>query len=76
MLAAQLVREPVALGGGAIITVLTPAQRAALPPALTPADIGGAAMRFLGDDTRAGRIMVCRGGEPSRLLPLVDWQIA
>lgn len=136
MLAAQLVREPMALGGGAIITVasvaglgttshdcpeyavakagvirftaclapwresmgvrancicpglvdtpssrrsralLTPAQRAELPPALTPADMGDAAMRFLADDTLAGRIMVCRGGEPGRLLPLVDWQTA
>jgi NAD(P)-dependent dehydrogenase (short-subunit alcohol dehydrogenase family) len=55
---------------------LTPAQRAALPPALTPADIAAAAMRFLADDTLAGRIMVCRRGEPSRLLPLVDWQTA
>lgn len=55
---------------------LTPAQRAALPPALTPADMGAAAMRFLADDTLAGRIMVCRGGEPDRLLPLVDWQTA
>jgi NAD(P)-dependent dehydrogenase (short-subunit alcohol dehydrogenase family) len=55
---------------------LTPTQRAELPPALTPADIAAAAMRFLADDTLAGRIMVCRGGEPSRLLPLVDWQTA
>ena len=23
---------------------------------------------------RPGRIMVCRGGEPSHLLPLTDWQ--
>jgi NAD(P)-dependent dehydrogenase (short-subunit alcohol dehydrogenase family) len=56
--------------------LLTPAQRAALPPALTPEDMGDAAMRFLGDDTLAGRIMVCRGGEPIRLLPLVDRQTA
>jgi NAD(P)-dependent dehydrogenase (short-subunit alcohol dehydrogenase family) len=55
---------------------LTPAQRAALPPALSPADVAAAAMRFLADDGLAGRIMVCRGGEPSRLLPLVDWQTA
>ena len=41
---------------------------------LTPADIADAAMRFLADDTLAGRIMVCRGGEPSRLLPLTDGQ--
>jgi len=55
---------------------LTPAQLAALPPVLTPADIAAAAMQFLADDTLAGRVMVCRGGEPSRLLPLVDWQTA
>jgi NAD(P)-dependent dehydrogenase (short-subunit alcohol dehydrogenase family) len=55
---------------------LTPAQREALPPALAPADLAAAAMRFLDDDTLAGRIMVCRGGEPSRLLPLVDWETA
>jgi NAD(P)-dependent dehydrogenase (short-subunit alcohol dehydrogenase family) len=55
---------------------LTPAQRDALPLALAPADIAAAAMRFLADDTLAGRIMVCRGGEPNRLLPLVDWQTA
>src|SRR5215471_9646463 len=28
------------------------------------------------DDTLAGRIMVCRGGERDRLLPLTDWQTA
>jgi NAD(P)-dependent dehydrogenase (short-subunit alcohol dehydrogenase family) len=55
---------------------LTPAQREALPPALAPADIAAAAMHFLADDTLAGRIMVCRGGEASRLLPLVDWETA
>jgi NAD(P)-dependent dehydrogenase (short-subunit alcohol dehydrogenase family) len=55
---------------------MTPAQQAALPPVLTPADIAAAAMRFLADDTLAGRIMVCRGGEASRLQPLVDWQRA
>jgi NAD(P)-dependent dehydrogenase (short-subunit alcohol dehydrogenase family) len=55
---------------------MQPAERAALPPVLTPADIADAAMEFLTDDTLAGRIMVCRGGEPSRLLPLVDWQTA
>jgi NAD(P)-dependent dehydrogenase (short-subunit alcohol dehydrogenase family) len=53
---------------------LTPAERAALPPVLTPADIAAAAMEFLADDTLAGRIMVCRGGEPRHLLPLVDGQ--
>jgi NAD(P)-dependent dehydrogenase (short-subunit alcohol dehydrogenase family) len=55
---------------------MTPDERAALPPMLAPADIADAGMEFLADDTLAGRIMVCRGGEPSRLLPLVDWQNA
>jgi NAD(P)-dependent dehydrogenase (short-subunit alcohol dehydrogenase family) len=55
---------------------MTPAERAALPPVLTPADIAAAAMEFLADDTMAGRIIVCRGGEPRHLLPLIDWQTA
>jgi NAD(P)-dependent dehydrogenase (short-subunit alcohol dehydrogenase family) len=55
---------------------MTPAELAALPPARTPADIARAVMSFLADDNIAGRIMVCRGGEPDRLLPLIDWQTA
>jgi len=55
---------------------MTPAERATLPPVLTPADIAAAAMEFLSDDALAGRVMVCRGGEPNRLLPLIDWQVA
>ena len=36
---------------------------------------GAAAMRFLADDSLAGRIMLCRqGGEPPRLLPVTDGQ--
>jgi hypothetical protein len=32
-------------------------------------------MRFLADDSLAGRIMLCRpGDEPSRLLPVTDGQ--
>jgi NAD(P)-dependent dehydrogenase (short-subunit alcohol dehydrogenase family) len=54
---------------------MTPAELAALPPVLTPADIAAAAMQLLADDTLAGRTMVCRGDEPSHLLPLIDWQI-
>jgi len=53
---------------------MTPAELAALPPVLTPADIAAAAMEFLADDALAGRIMLCRGGEPGRLLPLTDGQ--
>ncbi len=52
---------------------MTPAELAALPPVLTPADIADAAMGFLADDALAGRIMVCRGGEPNHLLPLIGW---
>ena len=55
---------------------MTPAELAGLPPVLTPADIAQAAMDILADETLAGRIMVCRGGEPNRLLPLIDWQTA
>lgn len=54
---------------------MTPDELAALPPVLSPADIAAAAMELLGDDTLAGRIMLCRrGGEPSRLLPVTDGQ--
>ena len=53
---------------------MTPAELADLPSVLTPADIAAATMEFLSDDTLAGRIMVCRGGEPSHLLPLIDEQ--
>ena len=54
---------------------MTPAELAALPPVLSPADIAAAAMEFLADDTLAGRIMLCRqGGEPPRLLPVTDGQ--
>ena len=54
---------------------MTPAELAALPPVLAPADIAAAAMRFLADDSLAGRIMLCRqGGEPPRLLPVTDGQ--
>jgi NAD(P)-dependent dehydrogenase (short-subunit alcohol dehydrogenase family) len=53
---------------------MTPPELAALPPVLAPADIAAAAMEFLTDDTLAGRIMLCRGGEPGRLLPLTDGQ--
>jgi NAD(P)-dependent dehydrogenase (short-subunit alcohol dehydrogenase family) len=54
---------------------MPPAELAALPPVLSPADIAAAAMEFLADDTLAGRIMLCRqGGEPPRLLPVTDGQ--
>jgi NAD(P)-dependent dehydrogenase (short-subunit alcohol dehydrogenase family) len=51
--------------------VLDPMAGAGGGAIITVASVAG-----LADDTLAGRIMVCRGGEPSRLLPLVDWQTA
>jgi NAD(P)-dependent dehydrogenase (short-subunit alcohol dehydrogenase family) len=53
---------------------MTPTELAGLPPVLAPADIAAAAMEFLADDSLAGRIMVCRGGQPRHLLPLIDEQ--
>jgi NAD(P)-dependent dehydrogenase (short-subunit alcohol dehydrogenase family) len=53
---------------------MTSAELAALPPVLTPGDIAAAVMEFIANETLAGRIMVCRGGEPNHLLPLIDWQ--
>jgi hypothetical protein len=29
---------------------------------------------LLRDDALAGRVLVCGGGKPRRLLPVVDWQ--
>jgi NAD(P)-dependent dehydrogenase (short-subunit alcohol dehydrogenase family) len=52
---------------------MTPAELAALPPVMAPADIAAAVMTFLADDSLAGRIMLCRqGGEPPRLLPVTE----
>jgi NAD(P)-dependent dehydrogenase (short-subunit alcohol dehydrogenase family) len=54
---------------------MTPAELAALPPVLSPADVAAAAMQLLTDDTLAGRIVLCRrGGELPRLLPVTDGQ--
>ena len=54
---------------------MTPAELAALPPVLSPADIAAVAMEFLADDTLAGRVMLCRqAGQPPRLLPVTDGQ--
>ena len=55
---------------------MTPAELAALPPVLSPADIAAVAMEFLADDTLAGRVMLCRqAGQPPRLLPVTDGQL-
>jgi NAD(P)-dependent dehydrogenase (short-subunit alcohol dehydrogenase family) len=51
-------------------------ELAELPPALPAADVADAAVELLRDDAIAGRVMVCKGGEPRRLLPVVDWRTA
>jgi NAD(P)-dependent dehydrogenase (short-subunit alcohol dehydrogenase family) len=70
MLATQLVLDPMAAsGGGVIINVASVAGLGT-----TSHDAPEYAVAKAG--VLAGRIMVCRGGAPSRLLPLVDWQTA
>ena len=55
---------------------MMPAELAALPPVLAPDEIAEAAVELLADDALAGRVMVCRGGEPRRLMPVTDWRNA
>jgi NAD(P)-dependent dehydrogenase (short-subunit alcohol dehydrogenase family) len=68
--------EPAAWEGTLDLNLRAVMLATQLAPVLAPADIADAAMEFLGDDTLAGRIMVCRGGESRRLIPLIDWQTA
>jgi NAD(P)-dependent dehydrogenase (short-subunit alcohol dehydrogenase family) len=59
----------------AYVNSLTPAERRErkVPDVLlTPEEIADAVVRLGSDETLAGRIMVCRGGEPPRLLPRDD----
>jgi NAD(P)-dependent dehydrogenase (short-subunit alcohol dehydrogenase family) len=53
---------------------LTPGEQAELPAALPAAEVADAAVALLADDLLAGRVLVCRAGEPRRLLPVVDWR--
>jgi NAD(P)-dependent dehydrogenase (short-subunit alcohol dehydrogenase family) len=53
---------------------MSPAERAELPPALPADEIADAVAGLLADETLAGRVLVCRAGEPDRvLLPMTDW---
>ena len=52
---------------------LGPDELAALPPAMRPEEIADAAVALARDDDLAGRVVVCRAGEPPRLLPVLDW---
>jgi NAD(P)-dependent dehydrogenase (short-subunit alcohol dehydrogenase family) len=49
---------------------MTPAERAALPPVLAPEEVAAAVAELVENDELAGRVMVCNGGEPRRLLPV------
>jgi hypothetical protein len=55
---------------------LSAKELAELPPALSAAELADAVVELLCDDALAGRILVCKGGEPRRLLPVVDWRIS
>jgi hypothetical protein len=55
---------------------LSAEELAELPPALSAAELADAVVELLCDVALAGRIMVCKGGEPHRLLPVVDWRAA
>jgi NAD(P)-dependent dehydrogenase (short-subunit alcohol dehydrogenase family) len=55
---------------------LSAEELAALPPALPAAELADAVVELLGDDALAGRVLVCKAGEPRRLLPVVDWRSA
>lgn len=54
---------------------MTSAELAALPPVLRPEEIADAVIELLEDDSLAGRVMVYRGDEPRRLLPITDWRM-
>ncbi len=47
---------------------------AGMPPSPRAAEVADAAVELLRDDTLARRVVVVRGGEPRRLLPIVDWR--
>jgi hypothetical protein len=38
-------------------------------PLLEPEEVADAVVEFVRDESLTGRVMVCRGGEPRRLLP-------
>src|SRR6266508_3438934 len=48
---------------------MTPAERAALPPILTPEEVAAIVTELVENDELAGRVMVCNGGERPHLLP-------
>ena len=55
------------------LAAMTPAQRAAAPPAMPAEEIADAVAAMLTDESLAGRVMVCRHDEPRRLLlPVSD----
>jgi NAD(P)-dependent dehydrogenase (short-subunit alcohol dehydrogenase family) len=49
---------------------MTPAELAKAPPAMAPEEIAAAVTELVENDQLAGRVVVCRAGEPPRLLPV------
>jgi 3-oxoacyl-[acyl-carrier protein] reductase len=59
----------------AVVAGMTPEQRrdAAVPDALLPPEeVVGAVLRLATDESLAGRVLVCIGGQPPRLIPFGD----
>jgi NAD(P)-dependent dehydrogenase (short-subunit alcohol dehydrogenase family) len=55
------------------IAEMSPEERAGVPAELTPpADIAEAVVRFVEDDTHAGRVLIWWSGEEPRLLPVSE----
>jgi len=55
------------------IAAMSPEERAEVPDELTPpAEIAAAVVRFVEDETMAGRIMICWSGERPRLVPVTE----
>jgi 3-oxoacyl-[acyl-carrier protein] reductase len=49
---------------------MTPEEIAAMPPILAAEEVADAAVELIEDETLAGRVVVLRGGEVPRLIPL------
>jgi len=53
---------------------MTPAERAAAPPAMPAEQIADAVLHMLTDENLAGRVLVCQRDQPRTvLLPTLDW---
>jgi NAD(P)-dependent dehydrogenase (short-subunit alcohol dehydrogenase family) len=50
------------------LAVMNPEERAAAPVPIPMEDVAAAVIELIRDDTRSGRVVLLRGGEPERLL--------